>query len=53
MYENNKKTKEIYDRHSKLLVDLNPGDIVLCQNTRNNKWDREGIVVEKSLDNML
>ena len=50
MNNSNTHIKELYDKHSKTLNDLNLGDNVLCQNTRNNKWDREGIIIEKHLN---
>lgn len=33
-----------YDKHSKALPDLNLGYNVLCQNTRNNKYVKEGTI---------
>ena len=50
MNNSNTHIKELYDKHSKTLNDLNLGDNVPCQNTRNNKWDREGIIIQKHLN---
>ena len=50
MNNTNTHGKELYEKHSKTLSDLNLGDNVLCQNPRNNKWDREGTIIEKHLN---
>ena len=42
----NEVRKQKYDTASKPLKPLAVGDKVLCQNTRTNKWDRSGSVVE-------
>ena len=50
MNNTNTHSKELYDKHFKALRDQNLGDNVLCQNARNNKWDREGTIIEKHLN---
>ena len=50
MNNTNIHSKELYDKHSKTLPDLNLGDNVLCQNARNNKWDRERTIIKKDLN---
>ena len=42
----NQLQKEKYDVSSKPLKDLHCGDHVLCQNVRNNKWEKSGVVIE-------
>ena len=44
--EANNAAKQKYDEHAHNLPPLMIGDTVRCQNTRTNKWDRTGIVLE-------
>ena len=37
--------KQNYDLHAKPLPSLSIGDKVLCQNTRNRKWDKAGVII--------
>ena len=39
--------KEKYDLHSRLLLELNIGENVICQNTRTKAWDRSGTIVSQ------
>ena len=45
MSKSNEVIKAKYDISSKILPELPVGSPVLCQNARNLKWDRSGIVV--------
>ena len=44
--KHNDSNKTEYDKHSRTLPILDAGDIVLCQNVSNKKWDRSDTIVE-------
>ena len=47
MNNTNAHIRKLYDKHLKTLPDLNLGDNIFCQCTRNRKYDREGTIREK------
>ena len=47
MNNTNAHIRKLYDKHLKALPDLNLGDNIFCQCTRNRKYDREGTIREK------
>lgn len=46
MTAKNMDVKTKYDMNSKTLSELSVGTEVLCQNTRDNKWSKSGVIVE-------
>ena len=50
MNNTNAHIKELDDKHLKVLPDLYLGNNVLCQNTNNSKWDREGTIIRPRHD---
>ena len=43
----NEHIKEKYDLHSRLLLELNIAENVICQNTQTKAWDRSGTIVSQ------
>ena len=46
MSKHNVEAKDKYDVNAKSHEALQVGDRVLCQNTRNNKWDKSAIIID-------